>query len=202
MNQYQKITFVIVVILVAVLAAISYGPIRSAAMTVFGTEIPESPVPATETDDILPEPEPKPPEPPDPFEKALSEVNTKDAKMLAKMMYGEAAGVISKDERAATGWIVLNRIDDPKFKYAVSVETALTGEGQFKGYRESNPVTDECLALAKDVLARYALEKEGLPSGRVIPSDYLFFSGDGEKNYFKNRKGDIWDFSLESPYSD
>ena len=38
--------------------------------------------------------------------------------------------------------------------------------------------------------------------GRVLPADYLWFSGDGKRNHFRNayRGGDRWDWSLPSPY--
>ena len=39
-------------------------------------------------------------------------------------------------------------------------------------------------------------------TGRVLPSDYLWFSGDGKHNYFRNayKGGETWDWSLPSPY--
>ncbi len=38
--------------------------------------------------------------------------------------------------------------------------------------------------------------------GRVLPSDYLWFTGDGKRNHFRNayRGGQIWDWSLPTPY--
>lgn len=37
---------------------------------------------------------------------------------------------------------------------------------------------------------------------RGVPSDYLWFSGDGKHNYFRNayKGGETWDWSLPSPY--
>lgn len=46
-------------------------------------------------------------------------------------------------------------------------------------------------------------EREGqVEVGRVLPADYLWFSGDGKRNHFRNayRGGDRWDWSLPSPY--
>lgn len=38
--------------------------------------------------------------------------------------------------------------------------------------------------------------------GRVLPPDYLYFSGDGKRNHFRNEYdgGQTWDWSLPSPY--
>lgn len=53
------------------------------------------------------------------------------------------------------------------------------------------------------MLSRWYAEREGqVEVGRVLPADYLWFSGDGERNHFRNayRGGDRWDWSLPSPY--
>ena len=40
--------------------------------------------------------------------------------------------------------------------------------------------------------------------GRVLPADYLWFSGDSKRNHFRNayKGGTVWDWSLPSPYED
>jgi len=46
-------------------------------------------------------------------------------------------------------------------------------------------------------------EKECVGSvGRVLPKEYLYFTGDGAHNYFTTewQGGQTWDWSLESPY--
>lgn len=56
---------------------------------------------------------------------------------------------------------------------------------QFYGYDPSNPVDPDILALVEDVLARWMAEKECVGSvGRVLPKEYLYFTGDGAHNYF------------------
>lgn len=71
-------------------------------------------------------------------------------------------------------------------------------------YIEDTPVTDELHDLAADVLARWNAEKNGESDvGRVLPTEYIYFSGDGKHNYFRNaykENYDIWDYSLPSPY--
>ena len=68
---------------------------------------------------------------------------------------------------------------------------------------QDNPIDDEIKALCEDVLTRWYAEKAGETDvGRVLPSDYMWFTGDGEHNYFRNayEGGKTWDWSLQSPY--
>lgn len=119
--------------------------------------------------------------------------------VLAKMLWGEARGVPSDTEKAACIWCVLNRVDQ---EYGSIVEV-VTAPYQFVGYDIDNPIDDEIKTLCEDVLTRWFSEKKGeVDVGRVLPSDYLWFSGDGERNHFRNayRGGDRWDWSLISPY--
>lgn len=98
--------------------------------------------------------------------------------VLAKMVWGEARGVPSDTEKAACVWCALNRVDQG---YG-SITTVITAPYQFIGYDA---------------------EKDGeTNTGRVLPSDYLWFSGDGKHNYFRNayKGGETWDWSLPSPY--
>jgi hypothetical protein len=73
------------------------------------------------------------------------------------------------------------------------------------GIQPDNPVTDDLRNLATDVLRRWHLEKQGKADvGRVLPSDYLWFTGDGHENYFTNewKSTDYWNWSLPNPYED
>lgn len=59
--------------------------------------------------------------------------------------------------------------------------------------------------VEEDVLMRYDAERTGIESvGRVLPREYLYFSGDGTHNYFTVSYNDdnVWDWSLYSPYRD
>ena len=137
-----------------------------------------------------PEPEPTPSAP----------LWTEDeATALAQMVWGEARGVKSTTEQAACVWCVLNRCDE----WDMTILEVVTAPHQFAGYDPSYPVDDELLALCEDVLSRYFSEKDGETDvGRVLPPDYLFFSGDGKRNHFRNayKGGQIWDWTLPSPY--
>lgn len=119
--------------------------------------------------------------------------------VLAKMVWGEARGVPSDTEKAACVWCALNRVDHG---YG-DIITVVTTPKQFVGYNEENPVDDGLITLCIDVLTRWYAEREGqVEVGRVLPEDYLWFSGDSKRNHFRNayRGGDRWDWSLPSPY--
>ncbi len=126
-----------------------------------------------------------------------------DAVMLAKLIYTEARGVESRMEKAAVVWTVLNRVDDG----GSTVRQVVTAPYQF-AYSEDAPTSycgEDFLALARDVLGRWSMEKDGATdTGRVLPAGYLWFSGDGVHNYFRNSYtvGTRWDWSLENPYDD
>lgn len=96
-------------------------------------------------------------------------------------------------------WCVLNRCD----AYGKSVIEVVTAPKQFQGYNPNNPVWDDLVALSEDVLSRWYREKDGEESvGRVLPAGYLWFTGDGKRNHFRNeyKGGEVWDWSLPSPY--
>ena len=122
-----------------------------------------------------------------------------DVEMLARLLYQECGGVLSDTEKACVAWTVLNRVD----AYGQTISEVITSPKQF-AYYESNPVTEELYELAEDVLTRWNREKNGEEDvGRILPLDYLWFSGDGKHNYFRNAyRGtySVWDYSLTSPY--
>lgn len=118
------------------------------------------------------------------------EVSEEDAKLLAQVTWCEARGCDQR-QQAAVMWCVLNRVDDPRFPD--SVRGVILQENQFY-YLENAPVTEELLALALDTLARWQMEDLLIDSGRVLPAEYLWFSGDGTKNTFRTeyRGGETW----------
>ncbi|NLH00400.1 MAG: cell wall hydrolase, partial [Clostridiales bacterium] len=119
---------------------------------------------------------------------------------IAKIMYSECRGIPSDTEKACLVWVILNRVDAG---YGSSIAAVATAPSQF-GYNSKAPVWDDLLRLSKDVLSRWEKEKRGeVDTGRVLPKDYLWYSGDGVHNYFRNSYsgGSRWDYSLESPYA-
>lgn len=125
-----------------------------------------------------------------------------EARAMAKCLYGECRGE-STMEQAAVAWTVLNRVDDPRFPDTIT--EVIIQPGQFTGYRRSNPVDDELLDLAMDVIIRWQMEKSGEAEvGRVLPKEYVYFIGRNGRNYFGYEwpVSETWDWSAEDPYQD
>lgn len=131
-------------------------------------------------------------------------VSDNHAVMLAKLAWGEARGC-STVEQAAVMWCALNRVDSEDPQFPDYLEDVITQENQFY-YSESFPLEHDLFLLALDVLARWNSEHYLLgESGRVLPREYLWFSGDGEHNWFRTtyeRNGSNWDWSLPNPYEE
>ena len=135
---------------------------------------------------------------PKPGEEPKVQISEYDAQLIAKTLYGEYRGP-DKLQQAAVAWCILNRTDH----YGESVEDIVTAPNQFMGYSKHNPVDEELYATAVDVLRRHALEKAGMEEvGRILPKEYMWFAGDGQKNHFRNKysSGQRWDWSLPNPY--
>ena len=105
-----------------------------------------------------------------------------DVVAVAKMLYGESRGC-SIDNQQKAVWCVLNRVDDER--YPDSIIEVLSQSGQFHGYSPNHPVWDELTAVAEDVLTRWSLEKQGVAVNRELPKSYLYFTGTGSKNIFR-----------------
>lgn len=139
-------------------------------------------------------------------EQIIVDIPAETVRMCAKMLYGECRGAKTTAEKAACLWVALNRVDAG---YGTLTEV-ITAKGQFTGYRKSNPVDEELVALARDVLIRWHMERAGLDNvGRVIPSDYLYFRQDTSgknTNVFRTKYAatncEYWDWSLPSPYEE
>lgn len=123
-----------------------------------------------------------------------------EVQALAKVVYREARGISDKAHQAAVIWCILNRVDAGC--WGDTIMEVVTYPNAF-AYIEDTPVEQEFLMLAADVCERWNLEKAGQAEvGRVLPKEYLYFTGDGEFNHFTIEwKGtEIWDWSLGSPY--
>lgn len=123
-----------------------------------------------------------------------------DVIIIAKILYNECRG-LPKLEQACVAWVILNRVDAGRF--GSSISAVATAPYQF-AYSSGTPVNQAQYDIALDVLTRWNLEKNGQTDvGRVLPSNYLFFHGDGHHNYFKTaeRSGSYWDYSLPNPYN-
>lgn len=127
-------------------------------------------------------------------------INQSDVELIAKTVYGEARGC-SVMEQSAVIWCILNRVDAG---YG-TIKEVITAPYQFAGYNSKHPVKPVFEELARDVLIRWQIEKHCLGNvGRTLPSNYLFFHGDGKHNYFRNAYDgdyDIWEWEFFNPYS-
>lgn len=124
-----------------------------------------------------------------------------EIEMMARVLYAEAGAVESDMYKAAVVWVILNHLDNGF--HGDTIEQVVTYPNAL-AYDESTPLDEDLIALVTDVVARYNWERQGLTEiGRVIPSDYLYFYGDGEANHFMNTwpVGEDWDWSLPNPYS-
>lgn len=128
--------------------------------------------------------------------------NCEDVNALCKLVYGEARGC-TIEKQAAVVWCILNRVDDERFPDTIL--EVVKQPSQFFGYKENFPVLPEIQEIVVDVLDRWAAEKSGVEDvGRVLPKEYLYFSGDGKQNYFtiEYNSRNVWDWSLYNPYTE
>lgn len=124
--------------------------------------------------------------------------NHNSAEALARLMWAEGRGIPSDTEKASIAWCAINRVEAG---YG-SLWEAITAPGQF-AYRPSAPVDPHLYELAKDILIRWDMERCGYEDvGRVLPKSYLWFTGDGSRNYFRDacKNGTVWRWTLVSPY--
>ena len=144
----------------------------------------EQPAPAPEVSAEKP-PKPEQSEAPEPSEAPVyyeMYFTEDDVAEVAKMLWGEARGC-TRDNQIKCAWVVCNRVDDERFPD--TIQGVLSQQNQFHGYDPSHPATDELYSIAFDVLTRWIYEKQGIPVRRELPSTYLWFTGDGEQNHFR-----------------
>ena len=128
---------------------------------------------------------PEPSETPEPSEEPIYYVmyfTEDDVAEVAKMLWGEARGC-TRDNQIKCAWVVCNRVDDARFPN--TIQGVLSQPSQFHGYDPAYPVTDELYSVAFDVLTRWSYEKQGIPVRRELPSSFLWFTGNGQVNIFR-----------------
>ena len=178
MKLNQFITAFTFIVLLALLICIVY-----ARATWEDRELP-SPAPV-QTMTIEEPTEPEPSETPKPSEEPIyyeMYFTEDDVAEVAKMLWGEARGC-TRDNQIKCAWVVCNRVDDARFPD--TIQGVLSQPSQFHGYDPSYPVTDELYNVAFDVLTRWSYEKQGIPVRRELLNTYLWFTGDGEQNHFR-----------------
>ena len=143
--------------------------------------------------------------PPCPFaeEEIIMLAQTMYQESQVLVWYGDKWGVSYIARQAAVGWTALNRYDAEGFPDTLA--GVLSYPYAF-AWSADAPVTDHFMQLARDIIYRWQLEKMGETDvGRTLPSDYYFFEGDGQENYFRQEyehTGEIWDWSLPDPYAE
>ena len=176
MKLNQFITAFTLIVLLALLICIVY-----ARATWEGDALP-SPAPTVTAEETA---EPEQTEAPDPSETPVyyeMYFTEEDVAAVAKMLWGEARGC-TQDNQIKCAWVVCNRVDDERFPD--TIQGVLEQPSQFHGYDPTYPVTDELYSIAFDVLTRWSYEKQGIPVRRELAESFLWFTGDGVTNYFR-----------------
>lgn len=119
------------------------------------------------------------------LERAKAAVPDELAELAGRAIWGEAGGIQDEAQRAAVVWCACNRAD----AWDMEIGEVLTVD-QFHGLAIKGEVPPQHVELARDVLARWTLEAEGwVDVGRVLPSQYLYFEGDGRVNHYSTEYG-------------
>lgn len=107
-----------------------------------------------------------------------------DVEAIARTLYGECRGAETVAEKEAVAWVILNRLDAG---YADTVLGVVSAPGQFAGYDPAHPLWPELVEVAQRVLIMHHREQLGENVARVLPREYLWFSGDGKRNWFRDQ---------------
>ena len=177
MKLNQFITAFTLIVLLALLICIVY------ARATWEDREPTAPA---QTIPIEEPADPEPSETPEPSEEPIYYVmyfTEDDVAEVAKMLWGEARGC-TRDNQIKCAWVVCNRVDDARFPN--TIRGVLEQPSQFHGYDPTYPVTDELYNIAFDVLTRWSYEKQGIPVRRELPSSFLWFTGNGRENIFRD----------------
>ena len=98
----------------------------------------------------------------------------------ALLAWGEYSGA-DYAQRTAPIWCACNRAD----AWGLTLEEVMHSDA-FHGLLTEREVPAEWYDLARETLARWELEKLGyIDVGRTLPSEYLYFSGDGTVNIYR-----------------
>lgn len=186
MNRRNAIRLTAALVLLLILAALISPALARNEI------VPEPPKVAAYRPTVIPcAPEVVATEPSEPvsFDEALAaakaDVDGELAEWVGRAIWGEAGGVQDEAQRAAVAWCALNRAD----AWGMDIWDVLN-VGAFHGLAIQGEVPAEHVELARDVLARWALEAEGwVDVGRALPEQYLYFEGDGVRNHFSTEYG-------------
>lgn len=98
----------------------------------------------------------------------------------ALLAWGEYSGS-DYAQRTAPIWCACNRAD----AWGLTLDEVMHSDA-FHGLLTEREVPAEWYDLARETLARWELEKMGyIDVGRTLPSEYLYFSGNGKYNTYR-----------------
>ena len=98
----------------------------------------------------------------------------------ALLAWGEYSGT-DYAQRTAPIWCACNRAD----AWGMTLDEVMHSDA-FHGLLTEREVPEEWYDLARETLARWELEKMGyIDVGRTLPSEYLYFSGNGVVNVYR-----------------
>lgn len=98
----------------------------------------------------------------------------------ALLAWGEYSGT-DYHQQTAPLWCVCNRAD----AWGETLDEVMHSDA-FHGLLTERSVPEEWYELARDVFARWALEKQGYADvGRTLGAEYLYFTGNGEYNTYR-----------------
>ena len=98
----------------------------------------------------------------------------------ALLAWGEYSGS-DYAQRTAPIWCACNRA----YAWGLTLEEVMHSDA-FHGLLTDREVPEEWHDLARETLARWELEKMGyIDVGRTLPSEYLYFGGNGEYNTYR-----------------
>lgn len=114
------------------------------------------------------------------LEEAKAAIPDELAERAARLVYGEYRGS-DYAQQTAPLWCVCNRAD----AWGWTIDEVMDAD-HFHGLGYAGAVSEYYVDLAREVFARWALEKEGyLDVGRTLGAEYLYFHGDGAVNIYR-----------------
>lgn len=101
--------------------------------------------------------------------------------LVCQAVWGEARGC-SKAERQLVAWCICNRVDAT----GASVEDVVKAPRQFHGWKSDCPIENDIREDVTEVLEAWSRGEEALVyETYATTSEYLYFSGDGTHNWFR-----------------
>lgn len=117
----------------------------------------------------------------EPEPEVVAKYSSYEVTLVCQTVYGEARGC-SREEQMLVAWCICNRADST----GASIEQVVTAPRQFHGYDPEHPVTDEIRSVVLEVLDAWSRGQKALVyEPYATTSDYLYFSGDGVHNWFR-----------------